>query len=100
MFELGLGRPERRTGEAGRGSGGPNRRLALAGPGDGDPAPPGEDSARVANPSQGPTGVEGGRDGYRMKAPISGLNISFVRCKPNYGYKKSLTPFAATVCFS
>lgn len=44
----------------GRGQGGPNRRLDLTGPGGGDPEPPGEDSARVANSSHGPTGGEGG----------------------------------------
>lgn len=51
MFGLGEA-----TREAEQRSGGPNRRLKLSGPGVGDPAPPGEDSARVANPSQGPTG--------------------------------------------
>lgn len=53
--------------------GGPNCRLDLGGPGGGDPEPPGEDSARVANSSHGPTG--GGRrkegDDYRLKDPIS-----------------------------
>lgn len=50
-----------RVGQSGRqmrqgsGRGGPNRRLDLGGPGGGDPEPPGEDSARVANSSHGPT---------------------------------------------
>lgn len=43
----------------GRGRGGPNRRLDLTGPGGSDPEPPGEDSARVANSSHGPTGGGG-----------------------------------------
>lgn len=37
--------------------GGPNRRLDLTEPGGADPEPPGEDSARVANSSHGPTGA-------------------------------------------
>lgn len=39
--------------------GGPNRRLDLTEPGGADPEPPGEDSARVANSSHGPTGGGG-----------------------------------------
>lgn len=59
---LGSARATHRQARQGRGQvGGTNRRLKLAGPGGGDPEPPGEDSARVANPSQGPTLVEGVR---------------------------------------
>ncbi|XP_029964585.1 dynein regulatory complex protein 12 [Salarias fasciatus] len=65
MVGLGEGRPQQSRG-GGRGT-------ELAGPGGGDPVPPCEDSARAADPSQGPMrGVNGdGRENYQMKAPIS-----------------------------
>ena len=53
---LALFRSGRQAGEARQGSGKPNRHQKLARPVDGDPVPPCEDSARVANPSQGPMG--------------------------------------------
>lgn len=54
-----LGQSGRPMGQGSGRGGGPNRCLHLAGPGGGDPEPPGEDSARVANSSHGPTGGGG-----------------------------------------